>query len=223
MGKPILYYATLSPPSRSVLLTAKAIGLELELRATSLFKGEHLTPEFVKMNPQHTIPLLDDNGVHIFDSHAICAYLIDKYAKDDKLYPKDLVKRAAVEGRLYFDAGYLFARLRFLYEPILYYGSPDFPEDKVEYIHKALDIMEAFLKDSPYVCGENLTVADFCCVASISSLEGSAGPVAARHPKLLAWINRLAQLPYYQEVNQAGADELKEIVREKLAANRANA
>lgn len=32
MSKPALYYATLSPPSRAVLLTAKAIGLDLELR-----------------------------------------------------------------------------------------------------------------------------------------------------------------------------------------------
>lgn len=32
MSKPILYYAEFSPPARAVLLTAKVIDLELELR-----------------------------------------------------------------------------------------------------------------------------------------------------------------------------------------------
>lgn len=32
MNKPILYYAEFSPPARAVLLTAKIIDLELELR-----------------------------------------------------------------------------------------------------------------------------------------------------------------------------------------------
>jgi len=35
-----------------------------------------------------------------------------------------------------------------------------------------------------------------------------------------AWLKRLAELPYYQEVNGEGADELKAIFKAKLAENR---
>lgn len=44
-----LYYLSLSPPVRSVLLTAKALGIELELKNVNLLEGEHLTSEFTKV------------------------------------------------------------------------------------------------------------------------------------------------------------------------------
>lgn len=45
----ILYYAPRSPPSRSVLLTARALNLELSLKLTQNDKGENRTPEFLKV------------------------------------------------------------------------------------------------------------------------------------------------------------------------------
>ncbi|KAF4531265.1 hypothetical protein B566_EDAN019338 [Ephemera danica] len=60
------------------------------------------------MNPQHTVPTLDDNGFYIWDSHAINAYLVTKYGKNDSLYPRDPQKRAIIDQRLHFDSGILF-------------------------------------------------------------------------------------------------------------------
>lgn len=48
-NKPVLYYIDLGPPSRSVLLTATAIGVELELRVMNLLGGDQLKPEFLKV------------------------------------------------------------------------------------------------------------------------------------------------------------------------------
>lgn len=83
------YYSPLSPPCRSVQLVAKALGLELNLKLVNMLEKEHLKPEFVKINPQHTIPTLVDNDFVIWESRAILVYLIEKYAKNDALYPKD--------------------------------------------------------------------------------------------------------------------------------------
>jgi len=44
-------------------------------------------------------------------SRAIMRYLMDKYAKDDSLYPKDVKTRAIVNARLDFDCGTLWPRL----------------------------------------------------------------------------------------------------------------
>lgn len=66
---------------------------------------EHLSDEFLKINPQHTVPTLVDNGISIWDSNAIIMYLVDKYGKDDSLYPKDLAIRAKINQRLFFGAG----------------------------------------------------------------------------------------------------------------------
>ncbi|XP_055845572.1 glutathione S-transferase 1-like [Episyrphus balteatus] len=220
MIKPALYYATLSPPSRAVMLTAAAIGIELEFRPIDLQKEEHLTPEFLKMNPQHTIPTLDDNGVIIYDSHAICAYLVGKYGKEDNLYPKDLAKRANVDARLHFDSGHLFARGRMLYEPILYHGSTDCSIEKIAYVQQCWDIMESFLKETPYLCGDELTIADLCCITTVTTINDVVVIDETKYTKLMAWIERMSELPYFKGINDDGAAEVKKLFREKLAENR---
>lgn len=98
-----LYYLNLSAPCRSVVMTAKMLGVDLNLKVVNLMAGEQMKPEFLKMNPQHTVPLLDDAGFYLPESRAICAYLVNKYGKDDKLYPKVPKERAIVDQRLYFD------------------------------------------------------------------------------------------------------------------------
>jgi glutathione S-transferase len=43
------YYAIASPPCRSVMLLAKTLGLELNLKKVNVLKKEHLEPEFLKV------------------------------------------------------------------------------------------------------------------------------------------------------------------------------
>lgn len=46
---PTLYYIHTSPPCRAVLLAAKALDVELDLKLVNLRKREHYTPEFLKV------------------------------------------------------------------------------------------------------------------------------------------------------------------------------
>jgi len=49
------------------------------------------------------VPLIDDNGFYLTESRAICAYLVNKYGKNDQLYSKVPKERALIDMRLYFD------------------------------------------------------------------------------------------------------------------------
>lgn len=60
-----LYYMKPSPFTRPVLLTMKALGVTLELKEVNTFKGEQLKPEFVAINPQHTVPTLADGDLTV--------------------------------------------------------------------------------------------------------------------------------------------------------------
>ena len=104
-----LYHSPLSASCRAVLMTANLIGVHVHLKPVDLTSGEQLKPEIVKLNPQHTVPILDDQGFHLSEGRAICSYLVNQYAKDDKLYPKDPRERAVVDQRLYFDLGVFYA------------------------------------------------------------------------------------------------------------------
>lgn len=61
------------------------------------------------------------NQMFLFDySHAINAYLVTKYAKDDQLYPKDVKAKSVVDHRLHFDNGVLFQVPKFVIVSVKY-------------------------------------------------------------------------------------------------------
>lgn len=215
MVKPILYGIDASPPVRAVKLTLAALQLPYDYKIVNLMNKEQHSEEYLKKNPQHTVPLLEDGDANIADSHAIMAYLVSKYGKDDSLYPKDLVKRALVDNRMYFESGVVFANaLRSLAKMVLFLGKTEVPQERIDAITEAYDFVEAFLKDQTYVAGNQLTIADFSLISSISSLVAFVPVDAAKYPKLSAWIKRLEQLPYYAE-NSTGAQQFIAAVKSK--------
>lgn len=84
-----------------------------QIRNVDLFKKEQLNEDFVKINPQHTVPCLDDNGYILIESRAIAIYLIERFFPNGhSLYPKDSKNRALINQHLQFDCGTLYPRIR---------------------------------------------------------------------------------------------------------------
>ncbi len=90
-------------------MTLDKLNVPYEDKKVDVAAGENRKPEFLKMNPEHTIPVYKEGDLVLYESRAILTYLAAKHG-DEKLYPKDLKKRAQVESKLYFDAG-LFNKL----------------------------------------------------------------------------------------------------------------
>lgn len=107
----------------------------MQIKTVNLFVKEQLAPEFVKINPQHCVPTIDDDGFYLWESRgelilsrdlnrltnfpslfnfhlAIAQYLVETKVPGNTLYPSDPVERALVNQRLYFDAGTLYPRVR---------------------------------------------------------------------------------------------------------------
>ncbi|XP_037949861.1 glutathione S-transferase 1-like [Teleopsis dalmanni] len=216
MSRVVLYGADISPPVRTCLLTLKALNIPFEYKFVDIVAREHFSEEFIKKNPQHTVPLLEDNGKYIWDSHAICSYLVDKYGQNDKLYPKDLYQRAIVNQRLYFDASILYMALRNVVLPMWRENSNFVPKDKIMNILECYNLTETFLENRQYIAGDSLTIADFGCLATVSSLNGIIELDKEKYPKTLEWIERLSKLPYYEEGNGKGLREYVAILKSRL-------
>lgn len=152
-----------------------------------------------QINPQHTVPTLVDEDEPIWDSHAICAYIVGKYAEDDSLYPKDLLTRARVDQRLHFDSGVLFPALRGANVPI-FQGKKEVPPERLQAISDAFDMLQKFLDTDEYLVGNDLTIADFCALCSVSTLRLHQPLDPEAHSKVIAWIDRLSQIPAYDDL-----------------------
>lgn len=204
--RPVLYYMAASPPSRSALVTARQLGVDLDIRLIDLFAGEHLSEDFVKINPQHTVPTLDDNGFILWESRAICTYLANKYGdKDgDDFYPRDERRRAMVDRRLYFDATTLYAAVSDLVKPLFTRVETRPSEAKKKQVVGALELLETFLADSTWVAGESMTVADTVIVASVTSAQ-AIGVDMSRYRNISAWLGRCRTHMRGFEENAAGA------------------
>ncbi|XP_017852836.1 glutathione S-transferase 1-like [Drosophila busckii] len=213
MSKIIVYGIDLSPPVRAVLLTLKALELPYEYKEVDLASGGHKRPEFLQKNPQGTVPTIDDNGSIIWDSHAICSYLVDKYGKTDALYPKDLLKRAGVNQRMYFDASSIYMALWNCSRPFWVEGCTVVSKEKTGNILEALRLTDVFLGENLYITGDTLTIADFCCAATVSSLPAVLDIDPVKYSKVTAWLERLSKLPYYAEANAVGATKYIQYMR----------
>lgn len=70
-----------------------------QLKNIDFDKNEHMSPEYMEMNPLHQVPTLDDNGFYITDSHAIISYL----ATNSNLTSTDPRVLARINQLLCFD------------------------------------------------------------------------------------------------------------------------
>lgn len=219
--KLILYNIDWSPPVRAVKVVAKLLGLELEIRDINLLEGEHLKEPFISLNPEHTVPTLLDGDFVIWDSHTICAYLVDKYGKDDELYPKDLQLRAKCNQRMFFDAASLFVRFRDCNYDIFIKGGKEPGQEKLEHFGKSYDILESFLKTDPFLVGDTLTIADITVAITILSMEYYVPIKADKYPKIVAWLKRTKDsTPVFDEVNADIIPKLNGLISTYLEKNK---
>lgn len=169
------------------------------------------------MNPQHTVPTLDDNGKILWDSHAIATYLVDKYAfKSDDLYPKDIYVRGRINQRLHYDSGIISIVHQNCLRALVYHGALDITEkDRID-IKNIYTMMESLFASTSelYLVGNNLTVADAVCGFSIGPLN-IFEPISGNWPKLNGWWLRLEGHTLFKKLNFECLTELRKHLPEK--------
>ena len=91
-----LYLHPYSQHSRRVVSLLEEAGLEYEPFKVDLLNGEHMSAQYLAINPNHQVPALIDGQTRLYESNAILRYLCVKNGLTD-WYPDDLPARAAVE------------------------------------------------------------------------------------------------------------------------------
>uniref|UniRef100_A0A6M2DQ87 Putative glutathione s-transferase tabanus bromius n=1 Tax=Xenopsylla cheopis TaxID=163159 RepID=A0A6M2DQ87_XENCH len=214
-----LYHFPASAPSRSAILTARALNLNVNVKEVNLFAKEQLKPEFLKLNPQHCVPTLDDNGFVLWESRAIASYLVQAHGgeKFASLYPLSAKEKAVVDQRLYFDAGVLYPRIRAICFPVLFLGETTVSKEKKDQLSEAFGYLDGFLSKTKWVAADHITVADNAILASVSSIQ-EVGFNIAPFPHVVAWEAHCKEvMPGYEE-NKVGAQIFGNAVKSKLAS-----
>ncbi|XP_060647672.1 glutathione S-transferase D5-like [Drosophila nasuta] len=205
-----LYYLPFASPSRAVVMTAAAVGVTPNRIVVNTYEKEQLKPEYLKINPQHTVPTLVDNGFSVWESRAIMVYLAEKYGKDDSLFPKDPQKQAVVNQRLHFDLGVLTQAFGEYYYPIFRDEAPADPE-KFKKVEAAFEFLNTFLEGEKYVAGDHFTVADIAILVTVTTYLAVNFKIDS-YPNVLKWYNSVQkEAPGWEENVEAAKEYTKRL------------
>lgn len=76
-------------------------------------------------------------------------------------------------------------------------------------------ILNTFLEKTKFIAGDDLTVADFSIIATISGIEFMIPIAKDKFPKLVDWTKRIKELPCYSP-SLPGLKKFEAIVSPKL-------
>ncbi|XP_075744208.1 uncharacterized protein LOC142802999 [Rhipicephalus microplus] len=200
-----LYNVYGSPPCATVRMLAKHIGVDLEVKNVDLFKREHLTPEYLKLNPFHKVPTFSDDGFIIYESSAICYYLLRKHAPSCDIYPDCPRTRARIDQALATITSTIQPHYFKFFRPRFYELTKPTPEDVEQFEENVIKGFEHVLGEGNYVLGDKLSLADLSLVAHLTLVFEVPFLNGDKYPKLKTYYNRLkAELAYFEEVNRPG-------------------
>lgn len=169
---------------------AKELGLEIEAVEVDLRSGQHRSPEFLKLNPNGQVPVLDDDGFILYESLAINLYLARKAGgplagsspQEEALMAQwSLWVANEVEHHLIE----ILEHRVMLPEPERHPGRADAAWEQLQ---KPLGVLESVLTDSDYLVGNRFTVADLN-VSIVMSLINRLSLDIDRYPNVRAWLD----------------------------------
>ena len=174
-----------------IQLLLAEMGIDYDWQEVDILAGDTRTPEFLTMNANGRIPLLElPDGRHLAESNAILCFLAD----GSEFLVGDAFAKAKVLQWLFFEQYShepFIATSRFI---IQYLGSPPERqaelEQKKEGGYKALGVMERELQQHDYIAGVRFSIADIALFAYTHVANEGNFDLDA-YPSILAWIERI--------------------------------
>jgi glutathione S-transferase len=153
--------------------------------------------EFRRLNPFGQVPVLEDDGLVVYESLAILEYLEERHPTP-LLLPRDPASRARVRQLMCASGDYFAAPLKRwltrLFAPEATWDRAD-QERAVEELAAHLDVLETMLGDREHLVG-TFSLADVAYVPLVCELEMcQLGHLVETRPAARAWIDRLRARP----------------------------
>lgn len=179
---------------------AKELGLEVEAIDIDLHAGQHKSPDFLKVNPNGQVPVLEDDGLILFESLAINLYLVKKHG--GPLAPATPQEEALITQWSFWVVNEIEGSLitillnrMMLPEAERDSSAADAAERKLQ---KPLAVLEGVLTDHDTLVGTRFTVADLN-VSIVMSLINRLSLDISRYPNVRAWLDSCLGRPAAKE------------------------
>ncbi|KAH6964681.1 thioredoxin-like protein [Fusarium avenaceum] len=208
----MLYGSLHSTCTQRVILILAELGVKHEFTEIKFQEGEHMAEDYVRSyHPFGRVPVLDDEGLRIFESRAICRYLVAKYGRNSDLYletdqsPEDVAhyeKASSVEYS-YFDPTMKSLAFEKIFKKFMGLGDPNLVEVSklMDLLHTTLDYYEQITSKRDFLAQDKFSLIDLYHMPWIHFLSklDLQEEISAR-PSLKAWWERSSSRTAWQDL-----------------------
>jgi glutathione S-transferase len=194
-----LFYSEVLNP-RKTCAAARYLGLPVDFVRIDVFRGESRTPEFLALNPNGQVPVLQDGTRLLTESNAIMCYLSDKAGAD--LWPHD-ARQIEVLRWLFWDAQH-FSRhaAAFYFQNIVKpmagrEPDPAALEEPRGLFRTYAAVLNDHLRGRRYVVDDRLSVADFALAATLPYAVKARLPLDG-FTEIVRWHEGMNELPAWR-------------------------
>jgi glutathione S-transferase len=200
------YHDPISAPCRAIALYAAEAGLMLEVVPINLAAKDQLADWFVRLNPNHAVPVIAHDDFVLTESPAILKYLAALTPSHS--YPDDLQKRGRIDEMLnWFATGFTED---FVHGLCYVHIIPKYQVPAADlsghlqrthaYSEARLGVLDTWIGANPFLCGKHLTIAD-CYGAALITMGDFIGYDFSPWPNVERWIAAMKQRPGWTHVN----------------------
>jgi len=194
----IRLHTAATPNGRKVSIALEELGLDYEVRAWNLTEDEQKSEEFLALNPNHKIPVLEDDGLVVWESGAILLHLAEKHGK---LLPADPAGRLAAIQYAFFQTGGIGPNLGRLGAQLRRPEAErngEMVEIFLGEVTRLVAVIERILGDGrPYLAGE-YSIADVMHYPWLSPLLSLKAPALMERKRVVEWMERIGERPAVQ-------------------------
>lgn len=191
-------YTAATPNGHKASVTLEELGLDYQVKAISLSKGEQKQPAFLAINPNGRIPAIidrDEGDFAVFESGAIMLYLAEKTGQ---LLPTEVRGRSQVVQWLMFQMGGIGPMMgqanvfyRYMAEKI-----PAAIDRYQSESKRLITVLDRQLAEHEYLAGDYsiADIANFCWVRTFNW----SGVDISDLPHVQRWLDSIAARPAVQ-------------------------
>ncbi|MEN5032791.1 glutathione S-transferase family protein [Pseudomonas sp. Ps21-P2] len=180
-----------------IKLMLNLLGAGYEWVPVDILKGETETEAFLAKNPNGKIPVLElEDGTCLWESNAILNFLAEG---TPYLLTEPRLRTQMLQWQFFEQYSHepTLAVARFIQ---FYLGMPEERMEEYHSLHrrgnKALKVMEQQLLRTPFLVGDNFSIADIALYA-YTHVADQGGFDLTQFPAIQAWLARVKQQPGY--------------------------
>lgn len=193
----IRLHTAATPNGKKVSIALEELGLPYEMRRLNLQAEEQLRPEFLALNPNHKIPVLEDDDLVIWESGAILLHLGERHDPEGRILPKDPRQRIAAIQYAFFQTGGIGPNLGRLGAALRKPGekNPEMIEIFRNEVARLIGVLERILGDGRHFLAGPYSIGDIMHYPWLKVLLDLGAKEVTEQKRAVAWLERIGARP----------------------------